>query len=143
MQPAIDRNTLEGLIALGRQRGGLTNLDLQAALPIGTMSAEDIALIVIQLEEAGVPVELDESLLQPREGAAPPRPLPGAEILPFPKRPATLPKPRPRADSSVSRLGGAAAPAQVTRPMRPVHWAVAGSVLLVLLIAIVFLTLGH
>jgi len=141
MQPAIDRNTLEGLIALGRQRGGLTNQDLQAALPVGTMSAEDIALIVLQLEEAGVPVELDECLLQPRPGAA--APLPSAEILPFPKRPATLPKPRSRADSSVSRLGGAAASPRTSRPMRPAHWAVAGSVLLVVLIAIVFLALGH
>ena len=143
MQPAIDRNTLEGLIALGRQRGGLTNQDLQAALPVGTMSAEDIALIVLQLEEAGVPVEPDESLLQPRPGAAAPRPLPSAEILPFPKRPATLPKPRSRADSSVSRLGGAAASPRTSRPMRPAHWAVAGSVLLVVLIAVVLLALGH
>ena len=59
----IDRSTLDRLVAQGRAKGHLTNEDLTAALPIETMDADDIALVVVHLEEAGVAVELDESLL--------------------------------------------------------------------------------
>src|SRR5688500_11702123 len=81
MQPALDSTTLDRLISLGRERGHLTTEDLRASLPIESMSAEDIALIVVHLEETGVPVELEDSLLSPA-----PRPMPrkSAEIIPFP-----------------------------------------------------------
>ena len=72
----IDRTTLDRLVALGRARGQLTNEDLEAALPIASMDADDIALVVVHLEDAGIAVELDESLLtgppsRPSEGARP------------------------------------------------------------------------
>ena len=54
----IDSCILARLVALGRAKEHLTNQDLQAALPIDTMGAEDIALIVVHLEGTGVPVEL-------------------------------------------------------------------------------------
>jgi hypothetical protein len=38
------------LVALGRRKGHLTNQDLEAALPVDTMSPEDIALVVVHLE---------------------------------------------------------------------------------------------
>jgi hypothetical protein len=81
MQPALDSTTLDRLISLGRERGHLTTEDLRASLPIESMSAEDIALIVAHLEETGVPVELEDSLL-----SSDPRPMPqkSAEIIPFP-----------------------------------------------------------
>jgi hypothetical protein len=59
----IDRSTLDRLVAQGRAKGQLTNEDLAAALPIASMDADDIALVVVHLEEAGIAVELDESLL--------------------------------------------------------------------------------
>ncbi len=59
----IDSGTLARLVALGRRKGHLTNQDLEEALPVDTMSAGDIALVVVHLEETGVPVELDETLL--------------------------------------------------------------------------------
>ena len=59
----ISRDTLDRLIATGRSQGGLTSEDLRKALPIDAMSPEDLALVVVHLEEEGVPVELDESLL--------------------------------------------------------------------------------
>ena len=59
----ISRDTLDRLIATGRSQGGLTSEDLRRALPIDAMSPEDLALVVVHLEEEGVPVELDESLL--------------------------------------------------------------------------------
>jgi hypothetical protein len=83
MQPALDRITLDHLISLGRRQGHLTTEDLRASLPVETMSAEEIALIVVHLEETGVPVELEESLLSPNPK---PQPVPrkSAEIIPFP-----------------------------------------------------------
>lgn len=83
MRPALDSNTLDRLISLGRERGHLTTEDLRASLPVESMSAEEIALVVIHLEETGVPVELEESLLTPRpQPVAMPRQ--SAEIIPFP-----------------------------------------------------------
>lgn len=126
MQPALDSNILGHLISLGRERGHLTTADLRASLPIESMSAEEIALVVVQLEETGVPVELEESLR-----AANPRPKPApvprrsAEIIPFPahrvkrrtseaKRPAP---PRPAAAQPSQ------APTEAEAP--PVHWIIA------------------
>ncbi len=72
----IDSSTLARLVALGRAKGRLTLEDLKAALPVDTMDAEDIAPVVVHLEDAGVPVELDERLLgQPSTGRPPARPV--------------------------------------------------------------------
>lgn len=59
----IASDTLEQLIARGRSRGYLTTEDLASALPVDTMTPDEIALVVVHMEEAGVPVELDEELL--------------------------------------------------------------------------------
>jgi hypothetical protein len=139
MQPAIDRNTLERLIALGRQRGILTNRDLQEELPIGIMSAEDIALVVVHLEEAGVPVDLEESLLD----RSPQRQ--GAEIISFPKRSGS---PQARSLRSESLQSAPSMPSDASAPtetsnMRGAHWTVFGSILLLALIGLVILALGY
>ncbi|MEE8627105.1 MULTISPECIES: RNA polymerase sigma factor region1.1 domain-containing protein [Methylobacterium] len=84
MQAAFDRTTLDRLIALGRSRGELTPDDLRRALPVDRMSAEDIALVLIELEEAGIAVDPDEILLQ---GGGTPLPA-GAIRLPEPPVPA-------------------------------------------------------
>lgn len=83
MQPALDSHTLDRLISLGRESGHLTTEDLRASLPVESMSAEEIAQVVVHLEETGVPVELEENLLSPHvKPVALPRP--SAEIIPFP-----------------------------------------------------------
>ncbi|MCB5175122.1 MULTISPECIES: RNA polymerase sigma factor region1.1 domain-containing protein [Microvirga] len=134
MQPAIDRNTLEGLIALGRQRGRLTNQDLQAALPTESMSVEDVALIVVELEEAGVPVDLEDSLLAPRQHVQVPSG-PGAVILPFPKRPGSRPKPA----QDLAPVGNEQAAEEDGPSLRSgvsgAHWAVIGSIVALALVA--------
>jgi len=142
MQPALDSNTLDRLISLGRERGHLTTEDLRASLPIESMSAEDIALVVIQLEETGVPVELEESLLSsPSKPASTPRH--SAEIIPFPG---------PHAKLKASK----ARPLQAARPappqpsedsaeiLPPVHWMIAGVGVLAFAIfsLIIFATAG-
>ncbi len=78
----IDRSTLDRLVTLGRTKGHLTNEDLQAALPVDSMGADDIALVVVHLEDAGIPVELDESLLA-GQASKPSRGTHAFEILPL------------------------------------------------------------
>ncbi|ACA20912.1 hypothetical protein M446_6660 [Methylobacterium sp. 4-46] len=109
MQPAIDRATLDRLIARGRERGELTSADLRAALPISGMSPDAIALVLIELEEAGVPVELEEDLLAPGRGfsAAPP---PAAEL------PAGREVPRAAPPGPAAHAGAASPPAAAPRP---------------------------
>ncbi|BCM84302.1 RNA polymerase sigma factor region1.1 domain-containing protein [Methylobacterium indicum] len=111
MQAAFDRTTLDRLIALGRSRGGLTPDDLRQALPVDRMSAEDIALVLIELEEAGIPVDPDEILLR---GGGTPLPA-GAVRLPEPPAPgpdAPVPEPPPAAAAAAT----AAAPDRVSAP---------------------------
>jgi hypothetical protein len=130
MQQALDSNTLDRLIALGRQQGQLTTLDLETNLPIHAMSAEDIALIVVQIEESGVPVELDDSLMapHPKPNAAPAR---SAEIIPFPDRVAAD-RMKKRTAPLQKAPPAQAGPAFVQQEKRAAHWAVAAAGLLVL-----------
>jgi hypothetical protein len=130
MQQALDSNTLDRLIALGRQQGQLTTLDLETNLPIHSMSAEDIALIVVHLEESGIPVELDDSLMapQPKPAVTPTR---SAEIIPFPDRAAAA-RVKKRTASLQKASPAQAAPAFVQQEKRAAHWAVAAAGLLVL-----------
>jgi hypothetical protein len=85
MQPALDDTTLDHLISLGRQRGHLTTADLHASLPIVSMRTEEIAHVIVQLEESGINVELEDRLIP--EG--------GALIIPFPQRAANIRKTKP------------------------------------------------
>lgn len=140
MQPALDSTILDRLVSLGRERGHLTTEDLRAGLPVETMSADEIARIVAHLEETGVPVELEDGLLSPKEKPVPRR---SAEIIPFP---------RPRAD----RRRPGAKPLQPARPALPqagqdaresppfAHWAVAGAGMLAFAVfsLIIFATVG-
>jgi hypothetical protein len=131
MQQALDSNTLDRLITLGRQQGQLTTLDLETNLPIHSMSAEDIALIVVHLEDAGVPVELDDSLMapSPKPAAVPTR---SAEIIPFPDRAAASRMKKRSAPLQKASPVKAAEPAFVQQEKRAAHWAVAIGGLLVL-----------
>lgn len=82
----------------GARKGFVTIDDLREALPIDQMNADEIALVVVHLEEAGVSVELDDDLMgvSRRRGAtapgAPSLSLPGA---PRPRRDPTQPAPAP------------------------------------------------
>lgn len=64
--------TIQSLIDQGRRSGNRLGAEaLGAALPIETMTPEEIAAIVERIETAGVEVELDDSrLLRPRGAPA-------------------------------------------------------------------------
>ena len=99
--PTFAQRDLDRLIALGRQKGELTPADLQAALPIHSMSAEAIAQVVLDLEAAGIPVEL-EDLLTGRAHPDGIAPLPLAPAPGLPSGDAAPAAPRP--DALASRV---------------------------------------
>jgi hypothetical protein len=138
----IDSGTLARLVALGRQKGQVTNQDLEEALPIDAMSAEDIALVVVHLEEAGVSVDLDENLLAQASPSAPLQSNPAAILLaandpgsPPPIRSDTTLSvsevPPSQDDATVKRQGGFGA-----------HTAITVAIILILLLGVVALALG-
>jgi hypothetical protein len=138
MQAAFDRATLDRLIILGRSQGGLGPDDLRRALPVDRMSAEDIAMVLIELEEAGIPVDPDEALL-PSGG----RPLPPSGTVRLPE-----PKPAEGATPALeSPPAATAAPAPNPREAAPeparggAHRAVVWAGLAALVLALVVLAL--
>lgn len=78
MTQALDRGTLDRLVALGRDRGLLTADDLRAALPVERMDVDALVLVMLELEAAGVSVE-PEAFGPRRTGRSRPR-------SPFPRR---------------------------------------------------------
>ncbi len=103
----FDKAALERLMTLGRKRGHLTTGDLENELPVSAMSPDELALVIVHLEEAGVPVELDAALLAPGGGA--PAPEAGGFVLPQPAT--THPPARPQEGSGAAPVAAAA-----TRP---------------------------
>ena len=118
MTAAISSDLLARLVADGRKRGRLTVEDLAQVLPIDSMAPGEIALVVAHLEEAGVPVEVDEALLQGRPASGAARPAPGGFTLPEEPR-----RDGPRA-TSPQQLGGAPTGPSVSRAeSRAVGWS--------------------
>lgn len=62
----ISTTLVDRLIETGRQQGGLEVNDIRRALPVDTMSAEELAEVLARVEEAGISVEIDSALLTPR-----------------------------------------------------------------------------
>ncbi len=62
----ISTTLVDHLMETGRQQGGLEIDDIRRALPVDTMSAEELANVLARLEEAGISVEIDSALLTPR-----------------------------------------------------------------------------
>jgi len=115
----IERGAFERLIEKGRRRGGLSTEDLRAALPIERMNADDIAMVVLQIEEEGVQVELDDELLA-RSGAPARTPPPAVPVIDLPgvtePRPSGADQPQPLAPAQAS---AALTPAEPVEDMAP------------------------
>jgi Sigma-70 factor, region 1.1 len=60
----ISTTAFDRLVQLGRQRG-LKIDDIREVLPIDTMTVEEIADVVVRLEDAGISVDVDAGLLTP------------------------------------------------------------------------------
>ena len=139
----IDSDTPARLVALGRRKGHLTNQDLEAALPVATMSPEDIALVVVHLEEAGVLVDLDETLLAPVLPGVPVHRRPTDILLPANDTGSPLPQ---RSDHTLSAVevppvGDPSLTAE--RDGTNAHKAVLLALILVFLLAVVAFVVGR
>jgi hypothetical protein len=61
---------LTDLISLARRRGSLSIEDLRRALPVGSMTVEDLSLVLARLDQAGFDLEIDPALLLPHNETA-------------------------------------------------------------------------
>jgi hypothetical protein len=86
-EPAIRR-----LQEIGQRQGHLTLEQVKSLLPVDEMTPDEIGRALLQLEEAGVEVQLDEDLLRPRPDAGDGLDSPEAsfrlDLEPEPARPA-------------------------------------------------------
>jgi hypothetical protein len=67
----ITDNDFDRLVELGRSKGSLDIDDIKQAMPVEAMTTEDLAGLVILLEEHGIVIDLDPELLTPRNGPPP------------------------------------------------------------------------
>jgi Sigma-70 factor, region 1.1 len=144
--PSVPKEALDRLIALGRSRNGLTSADLKRELPVEALGPDDLALIILHLEEAGVPVELDADLLPLTAG--PPR------AAPFASAPEVVPGPKPVSAAAGRPVGATSSPpigeqASARSPggregasWGGAHLAVVAAGLLVLALAAALIVLG-
>jgi hypothetical protein len=72
----ISDNDFDRLIELGSRKGRLDIDDIKEMMPVETMTTEDLAGLVILLEEHGIAIELDPELLMPGNWPPPPTPEP-------------------------------------------------------------------
>jgi hypothetical protein len=67
----LDAGTLDELVDLARQRGGVSMEDLRQWLPIERMTVEDISCVLARLDEEGFDLEIDPMMLLSAGGVAP------------------------------------------------------------------------
>lgn len=120
---------IDRVLAIGRERGSLTVAELNRLLPVERMAPEEIARLIVRLEDAGIPVELDDDeLTRPAPGQPSVEVPPAIDLAPPPPEPVAAP-PRPVAAGPLAGTGGAAS----RRPRLP-GWPL---LFMVLVIAIV------
>lgn len=68
---SVNEAILAELVNLARQRGSISMEDLRKALPIDSMTIEDISDVLARLDEAGFDLEGDPSLFSPTRRATP------------------------------------------------------------------------
>ena len=76
---SVNEATLTELINLARQRGSISMEDLRKALPIDSMTFEDISDVLVRLDEAGFDLEGDPVLLLPEGKTVPKNAVPVAK----------------------------------------------------------------
>jgi hypothetical protein len=130
-------------VAVGRRKGHLTNLDLETVLPVETMSAEDIAMIVVYLEDAGVSIDLDETLLALAPPSTPMHSKPTEILLPANDTGSPLPLGSDRTLSAVEVPLSRDRPIAEERVGPSAHRAVLLTLILIFLLAVIALVLGR
>ncbi|HLL58264.1 MAG TPA: RNA polymerase sigma factor region1.1 domain-containing protein [Allosphingosinicella sp.] len=139
----FDKAALERLMALGRRRGHLTTGDLESELPVHAMASDEIALVIVHLEEAGIPVEVDAALLTGAPRSAALRPDEPSIILP--DRDTSAPPVSLAADATgAAPVRAAAEPiAEHAATRGTTHWAVAIGGLLAIAVLVAILVAAN
>ena len=89
---------LEALRTAARQHGHVTVETLGRVLPVARLSPEELARTIAEIEDAGIPIEIDRKLQRPRRSVVREEPIgraPPAEppATPQPLAPAAAPAP--------------------------------------------------
>lgn len=131
---------------LGRRQGRVSTEDFRRLLPLAGMSAEEIANLVLRLEERGIAVDLDPSLFVPAGGKrheGPPAPAEGVALKPEPPSP---PAPGTPASEMPPRAAKAPSPPPVVPAPAPGRsrtlWVVASTVIAVALLVLLSFAMG-
>ncbi len=130
---------LDALTRLAGVRGTLSAEELRQLAPVDTMSVEDVAALIAELDARGVTVEIDPALLTPRHpvsaearAAAPVTPRPRTQAPPAPTRSPT---------EASGSAGSSPAPTPARGARRPSQAAVAIAVLAAAVVAVVVVAL--
>ena len=118
---------LEHLVELGRRKGRITTADVRQAMPVSSMTVEEVAKIVLELERAGIEVDLEPALLKPAVGGL--RPTVPVRTTSHPAEPA-LPA-SPPADRAPEPVSAGAPSAMAGRPTRRALHALAAILVLI------------
>jgi hypothetical protein len=98
---SVNEAALIELIDLARRRGGISMEDLREALPIDSMTVEDISHVLARLDEAGFDLDIDPELLSPQKKMVP------KDGVPVAKRDQTrLPETAPERAEQQKELSG-------------------------------------
>jgi len=132
------------LMELGRRQGRVSTDDFRRLLPIASMSSEEIANLVLRLEERGIAVDLDPTLFVPsgtrREGS--PSPADAVTLRPAPPSP---PAPETRMGSGPPQAPQAPSPPPVggfARGQSRTLWVIASTIIAVGLIVLLSFAMG-
>jgi hypothetical protein len=83
------------LLQLGKQQGGLTPHDLQQVLDVERLSTDELSDMLVRLDQAGVSVEIDPSLLASASGRAGLASRPDNDLLEVCEMPFRVPREAP------------------------------------------------
>lgn len=110
---SVNEAALIELIDLARRRGGISMEDLREALPIDSMTVEDISHVLARLDEAGFDLDIDPALLSPHNKMIP------KDGVPVAKRDQTgLPETAPERAKQQTELSGSGTRARPESPVK-------------------------
>jgi hypothetical protein len=127
---------VRALMDVGRRAGRVSTDDFRRLLPIDSMSPEDIANVVLRLEERGIAVDLDPNLFVP--GSKPSRPsgdMPDSVATLRPEPPSRrAPGPQGAVDAPVASPGPPLSARLKIAPQSRTLWVIVSTVIAVAII---------
>lgn len=111
MATALNSAGYERLKVIGQRHGRVTTGDVARTLPLASLSAQDLTAIIERLEDDGIEVEVDVSLLMPRRAPVDREHGVGVVDMANPAAPAiSVPGARPATAEEIAGMGFARQP---------------------------------